>query len=490
MKKLLHIFTLFTFSIILWGCKKNTQDVVIAKEVQINVSNQVLKNWLQINGGNFKEGKITIINTTVGSKGINDNKTGNLDWEHAVTYTFKGVSYTKIPFSLSVNQNDTGSVITKFSLVFRFKKDTIEARFKTFTKVADVSDSSTIYAQESYYSLNGELLEAWIYKNKKAYKINKKYLTVANNSNKPIGSRTCKNIPYYTYGPLIAMSDGSFRVMRYTNYTTQCTEDAYVEPEEYDYGGGSYENWDPTPIITDCQGTPDGTATWSNDCNTCIGGTTGITSCPIDTIKNPCIQVDSLATNSLYKAMLDDLKSKTSDIHESGYVYKRNADGSFVPTFIVGKDNAAGIDFEFKEKVDGFIHNHYTGLLSVFSPDDIYAMAVAYTSDKMVNPLTFSIGVVTANGTQYLLMIDDFTKFQQYANNIVTNSTLILYSFIFGSVYGISPTNSNDDNEKLFLQYLQTTNSGLKFFKGNNDFTQWQPKKADDNGNVVNNPCQ
>jgi len=28
------------------------------------------------------------------------------------------------------------------------------------------------------------------------------------------------------------MSDGTFRVMRYTNYTTECTEDAYVEPEE------------------------------------------------------------------------------------------------------------------------------------------------------------------------------------------------------------------------------------------------------------------
>jgi hypothetical protein len=116
--------------------------------------------------------------------------------------------------------------------------------------------------------------------------------------------------------------------MRYTNYTTECTEDAYVEPEEeYDYGGGSYENWDPTPIITDCQGTPDGTATWSNDCNTCIGGSTGITNCSEmeAQFKNFDDNIEDSLTHKCLKTLLDSIKNlKSGRIAEIIYNFSRD----------------------------------------------------------------------------------------------------------------------------------------------------------------------
>lgn len=205
--------------------------------------------------------------------------------------------------------------------------------------------------------------------------------------------------------------------------------------------------------------------------------------------KNPCDNADSLENNNEYKEKFDSLKNKTSDTKEHGYIYKSNGSGGIDETPIVGEDGAAGIGFTVPDKIDGFIHSHYTGLLSVFSPDDLFAMATLYITDKMVNPSTFTAGVVTANGTQYIIMIDDLTKFQQFASNMVNNSTLDAYSFTFEMIYGITPSNNNEANEKAFLQYIQQTNSGLKLFKGDANFTDWQPKKVDGNGNVVNNPC-
>ena len=116
-------------------------------------------------------------------------------------------------------------------------------------------------------------------------------------------------------------------------------------------------------------------------------------------------------------------------------------------------------------------------------------MAVLYVNDKMVNPNTFTAGVVTAKGTQYIIMIDDLSKFQQFANNMVNNSSLDMFSFAFERIYGIKPSNGNDVNEKAFLQYIQQSNSGLKLFKGDANFNNWQPKKVDGSGNIVNNPC-
>lgn len=117
-------------------------------------------------------------------------------------------------------------------------------------------------------------------------------------------------------------------------------------------------------------------------------------------------------------------------------------------------------------------------------------MAELYIKDKMVDPGSFTIGVVTASGTQYLLMINDINKFHAYAGNLVNKSTLNAYQHMYENVFGIKPTNNNDDNEKRFLQYLEKSNSGLKLFKGDDKFENWKSKKLDESKqNVVDQPC-
>lgn len=255
--------------------------------------------------------------------------------------------------------------------------------------------------------------------------------------------------------------------------TGDCWVEEYCNTGECDYGSSE---------ACECQ-------LYNIGCEDSGGGGEDPPPPPQSPDSTPCDNADSLENNTEYKQKFNQLRGKTSDTKEHGYIYKSNNSGGIDETLITGEDGAAGIDFTVPDKIDGFMHSHYTGLLSVFSPDDLFSIALLYTTDKMVDTKTFTAGVVTANGTQYIIMIDNLTKFHQFASNMVNNSTLDLYSHLYSSVYGINSSNSNEVSEKAFLQYIQQTNSGLKLFKGDSNFSDWQPKKVDENGNIVNNPC-
>jgi hypothetical protein len=218
------------------------------------------------------------------------------------------------------------------------------------------------------------------------------------------------------------------------------------------------------------------------------GGGDGGNSEP-DELPDPCEQANNLESNSEFKEKFISLKNKTNQNKEYGYVFKNDSPTTINEIELEGEENSAGIDFIPIEKLDGFIHSHYTGLLSIFSPDDIYAMAAIYVNDKMVDPSTFTVGVVTASGTQYILKIDDVAKFKTFAENLINNNTFEIFSRVYNDLYKITPQNAKEQNEKAFLQYIQQTNSGIRLFKGSDNFNDWQSKKVDGNGNIVNNPC-
>ncbi|MBB2146600.1 hypothetical protein GM921_13945 [Pedobacter sp. LMG 31464] len=67
-------------------------------------------------------------------------------------------------------------------------------------------------------------------------------------------------------------------------YVTYCTEirnegdDGSGGGTEGPGGGGDYI----PPVVIDCADVPNGDAYWNSSCNTCMGGTTGITECPLE----------------------------------------------------------------------------------------------------------------------------------------------------------------------------------------------------------------
>ncbi|QHV98942.1 hypothetical protein [Spirosoma endbachense] len=138
---------------------------------------------------------------------------------------------------------------------------------------------------------------------------------------------------------------------------------------------------------------------------------------------NPCQDSESLSKNDDFKAKMADLKGKVTQNYESAYTVTGTTYQAFQ-----GEPNTAGVALNITAPINGLIHSHYTGLLSIFSPDDMYAIVGIYKENKMVDPKTFSLGVVTASGTQYLLYIDDLDKFKKFADYITNTGSFDLYS--------------------------------------------------------------
>ncbi len=223
---------------------------------------------------------------------------------------------------------------------------------------------------------------------------------------------------------------------------------------------------------------------------------------PQDTIINPCAGAMLLQSNTSFKIFMQDLKDSLVTNKEFAQVLDGAAAGNYSMAIfpqISGDLNKLALpDFEFPVGANVLMHSHFynaasdsTKGLSVFSPDDLRSMATALLNGKITNPSEFVMGLVTAKNTQYILKIENLTKFRTWAQSFTTGD-FNLFKDAYGYGFHILPTNTNAENERRFLSYLQTTNggTGLKLFKGNSNFTQWTPIKYDLNSSqVIEAPC-
>lgn len=203
---------------------------------------------------------------------------------------------------------------------------------------------------------------------------------------------------------------------------------------------------------------------------------------------SPCDEANRLEDHVQFRNLLTELKGHTSGNTENSRLLTTTSPANFTSTNQEGNagEHFMNIAIQAGTEIDGILHNHFQGGLSIFSPDDIYAMCLAFTNGHINNTQTFALGLITASNTQYLLLIDDLIKFQQFATAIIGNG-IDAYSNAFAA-FGVLPGNSNSQNEKNFLNYIQKLESGLKLFRGNDTFTEWKPKKYE-NQFVVNAPC-
>lgn len=216
-----------------------------------------------------------------------------------------------------------------------------------------------------------------------------------------------------------------------------------------------------------------------------------------DTI-NPCETARLLETDEVFKSHLDSLKQVSNQNFETGFYSTRSTNGTVSYHKIQGTPGVAsgGLSaFSFPTTITGFKHNHTTGLLSVFSPPDIKSMYEWMKNGNMADPLKFTMTLVTANGTAYMLQIDDIDKFQTFGEKHLANATwYTLFETMFRQTYQINTTNSNQEQLVGFLRMLADHQTGLKFFTGNiSNFSTWTPKKFEYtsliDGMVIDDPC-
>jgi hypothetical protein len=222
-----------------------------------------------------------------------------------------------------------------------------------------------------------------------------------------------------------------------------------------------------------------------------------------DTILNPCAAADVLAQSASFISYLqeikDSLNSSTANNREFGYMLFRDAAGDFGNTpdsLLKGKPNTLGLpDFHNYYIIDVIMHSHFntntdsTRGLQVFSPDDLFTMCATFNVGNVKDPADFTMALVTPT-TQYLLKIENLTKFRAWAQKFSAKELKFHY-FDFRR-RNILATNSAEENERLFSRFMEEYlgGSGLKLFRGTG-FSNWQPIRYNTStGNVENAPCQ
>ncbi|MFY1046838.1 hypothetical protein [Chryseobacterium sp. GP-SGM7] len=210
--------------------------------------------------------------------------------------------------------------------------------------------------------------------------------------------------------------------------------------------------------------------------------------------ETPCQKIQEIGKHTKTKSLFENLKTKINSTKEFGEILIES-NGQIDNISKEGESGAGGIDISYSGgQIDGFIHSHYAGLLSIFSPGDIASLSAIYASGSIRDINTFVMGVVTASNTQYMMVIDDPTSFAAFSQQFLLPNGEIDQIFTNGygvltyGLYNIQKNNLGATNELGFVKLLSEQNSGLKILKGSNNSNDWSELKIT-NGQVVPQPC-
>ena len=221
-------------------------------------------------------------------------------------------------------------------------------------------------------------------------------------------------------------------------------------------------------------------------------------------VENPCNKITNLFNDySNLKQELINLKGFTSASTERGR-YKLTS-SNFIQTPPTGSDGYVNIPIPTTGQYVMFAHTHNSpasGTLSVPSFADIEAMATLLKLGK-IDASNFVFFLMTADGTNYAITIDNPIQFlkvfaTQFDDGFDFDIGVNRYNMKIKYYTGIKDEpplikEDNSDNivdEKLFLDFLETTKMGLSLFEVNNtfdEFTRVTHNKT--TGNIDKNNC-
>jgi hypothetical protein len=150
-----------------------------------------------------------------------------------------------------------------------------------------------------------------------------------------------------------------------------------------------------------------------------------------------------------------------------------------------------GFDFEPTGPVQSMVHTHYTGLLPVFSADDLAAIYDLYESGYIADVENFYSVVVTDHGTIYALMISNPAQLKAFGDKFFKEEWVYKYAFKGQFVidkYGLDHKNLPANYEDRFVQMV-ADGMGLSALKGDpQNPTSWKPLKLK-SGKSQEAPC-
>jgi hypothetical protein len=209
---------------------------------------------------------------------------------------------------------------------------------------------------------------------------------------------------------------------------------------------------------------------------------------------SPCGIVDSLLRTTTFPQHLVKLRDSTVLNHEIGISFNLPDNLPNTNQNYTGAGSLA-VTIDPVSPVDGIMHNHYDTVdrMSIFSPEDIAALAQYLVSNNIRLVKEFTYTLVT-DSTSYIIMIEDSLKFSNFLAAWFDTQTHFdaFINFVNNENHVGEPGISNYENEKNFLKALNTyptAGCGLKLFRGNPNMKRFMPIKIGTNGEIVNDPC-
>ncbi|MDR2005440.1 MAG: hypothetical protein LBQ74_20650, partial [Prevotella sp.] len=350
----------------------------------------------------------------------------------------------------------------------------------------DELDKSTYLSPNSdfdgyifFYTLDGELINGRMYEGGK----------ITGTINSPVEGKKTKIMMAYqmairysweqTAGGII---DGEFKT------TEPKTHSEIVYVTVYKDNGIGINNTPPppTPPTIPSSGGGNGSYTGNNP-------KLKLTPLPLDAIEeptDPCKSMTNKILSADFKKAITDLQGLTGSNYEGGRAYSYK-DGKYTFTNHNGSAGKPEINYNPTNisKIDGFIHSHYDGLLKTFSPSDLVVPYVWFVKNSGINNMnTFSLGLVTSEGT-YFLYISDWTKYREFGQTYGANEEkLDALSFMYENVYKISTSASAAVSMQNLVKLLNVTDSGLTLMKDVGD-NKYSIVTTDSKGNVKYTNC-
>lgn len=232
--------------------------------------------------------------------------------------------------------------------------------------------------------------------------------------------------------------------------------------------------------------------------------------------KPPCARLQNLENDDDFKLVLQDLKNKAAtDNHETSYILENTEENNLGFDYFGpydGGENELGVSLSLDEgyQFASFVHNHNNDNqnrdLSVYSPEDLYALYRFLKDDHIEYTESFFSFVVTNHGTNYALNISDSTAFIAFGdlvfdgwgdNDDDNNSAILIdeYEGINNTTQtfplGIKNENTAAQNELSFMKILEYPgiDVGLELFKADDTFDNWQKVKLNNGQISYDNPC-
>lgn len=249
----------------------------------------------------------------------------------------------------------------------------------------------------------------------------------------------------------------------YTYFTTNKVCNSYDIQDSSDSSGNTSGGGDsPTPDSNYDGSDPNIHGNGANSLNTAP-----VPPEVVEMVEDPCDLIKKLQADTNFKGRMANLidAARLWGFERCYVMYNAptpTTTNNYTYQSFQGTANSPESGYTGDTTMQGIIHSHYNGLLSIFTAGDLQDL---YFKLKNYPEITddFFMGVVTSSNTAYLLQVPDRATFIAFGDKYLANDDKIK-DFMKEKMlekYNINPDNSNSDNELGFLKMMADLNMGI-----------------------------